>query len=141
MARRIWKPGESGNPSGRPKGSRNRLTMMREALITPTEARDVVAKLVESARGGDTQAAGILMDRIWPKLRPTSPAIAFPLPDADLASQAEAVVREMADGNMPVADAAAILSSLSAVARIHETSEFERRLKALEERGFKREGR
>lgn len=61
-------------------------------------------------------------------------------PQADLASQAEAVMREAADGNMPVADAAAILSSLSAVARIHETSEFERRLKALEERGFKREG-
>jgi hypothetical protein len=58
-----------------------------------------------------------------------------------LASQAEAVVREMADGNIPVADAAAILSSLSAVARIHETSDFEKRLKALEMRGFKKEGR
>lgn len=140
MARKIWKPGESGNPAGRPKGSRNRLSVMRESLITPGEARDVVAKLVESARNGDTQAASVLMDRIWPKLRPTSPAIAFPLPEADLASQAEAVVREMAAGALPVQDAAAIVASLSSVARIKQVSDFEARLKALELRGFKREG-
>lgn len=140
MARKIWKPGESGNPAGRPKGSRNRLSVMRESLITPGEARDVVAKLVESARNGDTQAASVLMDRIWPKLRPTSPAIAFPLPEANLASQAEAVVREMAAGALPVQDAASILASLSSVARIRETSDFEARLKALEMRSFKRGG-
>lgn len=141
MTRKIWKPGESGNPAGRPKGSKNRLTALREALISPSDAREVVAKLVESARNGDTQAAGILMDRIWPTLRPSSPAIAFHLPEADLASQAEAVVREMAAGVLPVHDAAAILSSLSAVARIKETSDFEQRLKALEKRGFTREGK
>jgi hypothetical protein len=141
MTRRIWKPGESGNLAGRPKGIKNKVSLLREALISPVEAREVVAKLVESATAGDTQAAGILMDRLWPRLRPSSPAIAFPLPDADLAAQAEAVMRECADGRIPVAEASAILSSLSAVARIHETSEFERRLKALESRGFKKEGR
>lgn len=141
MARKTWKPGESGNPAGRPKGSRNRLSVMREALITPAEARAVVEKLVESARNGDTQAASVLMDRIWPKLRPAAPAIAFPLPEADLASQAEAVLREMAAGALPVQEAAAIVASLSSVARIKQVSDFEARLKALELRGFKREGR
>lgn len=138
MAGRVWKPGESGNPAGRPKGARNKLSLMRDALVTPAEAREVVAKLVESAKGGDTQAASILMDRLWPRLKPQSPAVAFPLPDADLGSQAEAVVREMADGRMPVQDAAAILGSLSAVARIREASDLEQRIKALELRTFKR---
>ncbi|WP_146908832.1 DUF5681 domain-containing protein [Arenimonas daejeonensis] len=132
-------PGRSGNPSGRPKGIKNRLSVLRESLVTPGEAREVVAKLVESARGGDTQAAGILLDRIWPKLRPTSPAIALALPEGDLAEQAEAVVRELAAGNLPAADASHILGSLSAVAKIKEVTEFERRLEALEKRHlFKR---
>lgn len=109
--------------------------------MTADEARAVVAKLVESARGGDTQAAGILMDRLWPKLRPQSAGVAFPLQEADLASQAEAVVREMAAGGIPIADAAAILGSLSAVARIKQVSDFETRLERLEKRSLaKREG-
>lgn len=141
MSRSTFKPGKSGNPRGRPVGSKNRLTAIREALITPAEAREVVGVLVASARNGDTQAAGILLDRLWPRLRPSSPAIAFPLPETDLASQAEAVMREAAAGALPVQEAAAIVASLSSVARIKQVSDFEARLKALELRGFKREGR
>lgn len=129
-----FKPGQSGNPTGRPKGSRNRLSVLREALISPADAREVVAKLVESAKAGDTAAAGILMDRLWPKLRPQAPAAQFDLPATDLAGQAEAVVREMADGRLPVEQASQILGSLGAVARIKEVSDFEKRLEALEKR-------
>ncbi len=125
-------PGKSGNPAGRPKGSRNRHSLLRESLVTASEAREVVAKLVESAKAGDTAAAGILMDRLWPKLRPQAPVAQFDLPAADLAQQAEAVVREMADGRLPVEQGSQILGSLSAVARIKEVSEFEKRLEALE---------
>lgn len=125
-------PGKSGNPAGRPKGSRNRHSLLRESLVTAAEAREVVAKLVESAKAGDTGAAGILMDRLWPKLRPQAPVAQFDLPAADLAQQAEAVVREMADGRLPVEQGSQILGSLSSVARIKEVSEFEKRLAALE---------
>lgn len=127
-------PGQSGNPAGRPKGSRNRLSVLRESLVTASEARDVVAKLVESAKAGDTQAASILMDRLWPKLKSQSPALSVPLPDGDLADQAEAVVREMAAGMIPVADAGQMLGALASVAKIKEVTEFEQRLKALEQR-------
>lgn len=29
----AWKPGESGNPAGRPKGARNKATLAVEALL------------------------------------------------------------------------------------------------------------
>ena len=29
----TWRPGESGNPAGRSAGSKNRLTLAREAII------------------------------------------------------------------------------------------------------------
>lgn len=127
-------PGHSGNPAGRPKGSRNRVSLLRESLVTAAEAREVVAKLVESARAGDTQAAAILMDRLWPKLKPQSPALAIPLPSGGLAAQAEAIVQEMAAGAIPVAEAGEMLSALAAVARIKEVDDFEKRLEALERR-------
>jgi hypothetical protein len=35
-----WKPGQSGNPRGRPKGSRNIATMLNEALNQKITVRD-----------------------------------------------------------------------------------------------------
>ena len=126
--------GQSGNPAGRPKGSRNRMSVLRESLVTVTEAREVVAKLVESAKAGDTQAASILMDRLWPKLKSQAPALAVPLPEGDLADQAEALFREMASGMIPVADAGQMLTALASVVKIKESAEFEKRLRSLEQR-------
>ena len=133
MAGRFVK-GQSGNPAGRPKGSRNRMSVLRESLVTAAEAREVVAKLVESAKAGDTQAASILMDRLWPKLKSQAPALAVPLPEGDLADQAEAVFREMASGMIPVADAGQMLTALASVVKIKESAEFEKRLRSLEQR-------
>lgn len=126
--------GQSGNPAGRPKGSRNRMSVLRESLVTAAEAREVVAKLVESAKAGDTQAASILMDRLWPKLKSQAPALAVPLPEGDLADQAEAVFREMASGMIPVTDAGQMLAALASVVKIKESAEFEKRLRSLEQR-------
>lgn len=42
-----FKPGESGNPNGRPKGQRNYATIYREALIKIGEARDMTPEEVE----------------------------------------------------------------------------------------------
>ena len=67
---------------------------MSKKQANPQQFEQMIAELETIVN--NTQAAGILLDRILPRLRPTSPAIAFPLPEADLASQAEAVMREAA---------------------------------------------
>ena len=68
-----WKPGQSGNPKGRPRGSRNILTMFNEALqlkvqiqergtlrtITVREA--IVRKLISQGLKGDLKAISFVL--------------------------------------------------------------------------------
>jgi hypothetical protein len=82
-----FKPGESGNPNGRPKGSRNRATIAREVLemarILPKEKFDILKKnypsitndmsvekiasivLANNAIGGDANSYKALMDSAY----------------------------------------------------------------------------
>jgi Family of unknown function (DUF5681) len=65
-----FQPGQSGNPSGRPAGSRNRVSEFREAIegaVTPEEITAVARKLLSLAIAGDTQAARVLLDRVLGK--------------------------------------------------------------------------
>tara|TARA_Y100000004_G_scaffold42157_1_gene46058 strand:- start:1157 stop:1507 length:351 start_codon:yes stop_codon:yes gene_type:complete len=74
--RPAWKPGESGNPNGRPKGSKNRSTIAKRWLesnqkyfnpLTNQEEtlsqEDIMSlALIKKARNGDVNAYKALMD-------------------------------------------------------------------------------
>lgn len=45
-----WKPGQSGNPKGKPKGARNKATLAAQALLDG-EAEELARKAVEMALG------------------------------------------------------------------------------------------
>jgi hypothetical protein len=57
--------GTSGNPSGRPPGSRNKTTLMMEGLLEG-EAEQLFRKAVELALGGDVQALRLCLERLMP---------------------------------------------------------------------------
>ena len=71
----LWKPGQSGNPKGRPKGSKNKLSLLREAVLESAENivlsnfEDIVQATVELAKQGDATALKIVWDRIIPAKR------------------------------------------------------------------------
>jgi uncharacterized protein DUF5681 len=60
-----FKPGQSGNPSGRPKGSRHKTTLAIEELLDG-EAEEITRKAIEKAKDGDTAALRICLDRLSP---------------------------------------------------------------------------
>lgn len=81
-----FKPGESGNPAGRPKGSRNRQTIVREMLDAAIHARfndipiikpvdgetnfeNMVAAQIAKALRGDTTAFKELADSGFGKVK------------------------------------------------------------------------
>jgi hypothetical protein len=82
--------------------------------------------------GGDTAAAGLLLSRLAPSLKPRDELIAVKLPDGDVLAQARAVVAAVADGQITPGDGKALLDGLAAVVKIQEITELAKRVEALE---------
>src|SRR6516225_4824452 len=61
--RRPFEKGRSGNPAGRPRGSRNRSTLAAQLLLQG-EAEALTRKAVELALGGDPTALRLCLDRL-----------------------------------------------------------------------------
>jgi Family of unknown function (DUF5681) len=73
----LFKPGQSGNPAGRPKGARNATTLAVEALLDG-EGEALTRKAIDLAKKGDMQALKLCMDRIVPPRRDRPLAFALP---------------------------------------------------------------
>lgn len=68
-----WKEGQSGNPNGRPKGSKNRSTLVREMLEARldenhTYAQAMTKAVMEKAMAGDVTAWDKLFDSAFGKI-------------------------------------------------------------------------
>ena len=63
-----FRKGTSGNPAGKPKGTRNKATVLLEA-ISDDDLSAIVKELVTKAKSGDLTAIKILLDRLIPPLR------------------------------------------------------------------------
>jgi hypothetical protein len=130
-----WKPGQSGNPKGRPRGSRNRVTLV--ALAAMEEGADAIArKVVDMAKEGDISAARLVIERLVPvaKERP----IFLALPDtgsAEGVAQAQAaILQAVAAGDLLPGEAATLAGIVEARRKAVETLELEQRITALEGR-------
>lgn len=110
-----FKPGQSGNPAGRAKGSVNRqLSALREA------ADKVLPLVVEKALAGDADAQRLILDRALPRVKAVTPAEAFTLPEGDLLAQVQAVLRQVADGELSPTAAAEVVGMVATAAKVEE---------------------
>ena len=130
---RPWPKGQSGNPAGRRRGSRNKATMMA-ALYLDGEAEGLVRKAVEMAYAGDALALRLCLERtIAPRRDRPEP---FRLPPgesaADLAPAMAAVMTAAARGVITTGQAAEMASVVATRLRAIEAAEFDRHLTALE---------
>ena len=135
---RPFESGKSGNPKGRPKGSRNQATLLAEQLLEG-EVEAIVRKLVNTALEGDTTALRLCLERLVAPKRERR--IAFTLPAqiksaADAATASSAVLNECAAGNLSPTEASEIMALISSHVRVLEVSDIEARVAVLE-RGSK----
>jgi hypothetical protein len=130
---RPFERGRSGNPSGRPKGHRNRATVAMEELLDG-EAKALTRKLVEKALEGDVAALRLCFDRLLPPRRDRPVAFALPKIESvkDVPAAAAAILEACADGTLSPGQAAEIMNLLSTYGRTLADTEIEARIAALE---------
>lgn len=127
-----WKPGQSGNPNGRPPGSSESGKLRADI---EKKVPGIVAKLVRQANDGDVQAARLLLERVLPPLRATEQPVSMPFPaEASLTEQGRAVLKAAADGVLTSSQASQMMTGLGSLARLVESDELARRVAALEEK-------
>ena len=129
MTTAKFKPGQSGNPKGRPK-NKTPATLLRKSIID--DMPGIILKLVEQAKEGDTAAAKILLDRCVPSLKPQAMAINLPV-NGTLAEQGGEIIRATLSGQIPPDIGAQLITALSNQGRLIELQELTERIEKLEE--------
>lgn len=131
--KKLWQPGQSGNPKGRPKGSRNRRTVLGEDF--EKQGAEVMGVVIEAAKAGDMTAAGLVLARLAPPLRAQSPVVQFELDRSlTLTEQAGQVIAAVADGQLPPDAGKMLLDSLAAYANMKSVDELAEKLEEIERR-------
>ncbi|MCU1122440.1 DUF5681 domain-containing protein [Burkholderia multivorans] len=130
---RGWQPGQSGNPKGRPVGSRNKKNVIAEEFAKDGSA--VARVVMDAALAGDMQAANMVLQRLSPPLRARAEKVTFQLtPDAPLSEQAAQILQAVSDGQIDPDTGKLLIDCIQSVAGIRAVDELEARLAALEEK-------
>src|SRR5215813_4303111 len=121
--------GQSGNPSGKPKGCRNAITILFDDLLKDN-AKELIEKAIEMAKGGDGPALRLCIERLAParKDRP----VWFDLPEMkearDAVNASAAIVAAVAAGELTPTEASELAKLIDSYTRVLQAAEFEERL-------------
>ena len=121
----VFKPGKSGNPSGKPKGARNKTTVAMEKLLDD-DAATITSKAIELAKNGDLTALRLCLERIIPprKDRPVN----FDMPEikthSDALVAATAIMRAVAGGDLTPSEAAELSKTIDSFVRRRVPKEY-----------------
>ena len=130
-----WKKGQSGNPAGKPPGSRHKVTLAVERLLYG-EGEELTRKAIELAKEGDLTALKLCLERICPprKSRP----ISIDLPDVKTSEGVSlaqtSVVQAVGEGEITPEEGQVLSNILESRRKSIESEDHERRLYELESR-------
>ena len=75
MKKKGFQKGQIGNPNGRAKGSKNKVTLLREAVkqgaedLMIKELPKIIEVVIKQAQEGDLTAAKMILDRTIPVIK------------------------------------------------------------------------
>lgn len=124
-----WKPGQSGNPKGRPPGTSD-VQKLRAAIADKVPG--ILDAMLARALDGDVGAARVLLERTVPPLKAVEPPQPLTLPDGSLTEQGRAILAAVASAELAPSQGAALLGALGTLARVAEIDELAARVAALE---------
>jgi hypothetical protein len=136
---RPFAKGQSGNPKGRPEGSRTNIAMRVDELLE-AEFEAVTIALLDKAKEGDATALRMVMDRIAPSRK--SRPIQIELPSirtlGGVTDASEAILAAVANGTITPDEGQALSVIVEGRRKVIETDDLAKRISDLEERLPKR---
>jgi hypothetical protein len=128
-----FRKGQSGNPDGRPKGSRNITTVALESLLDG-QATVLTQKAIDLALTGDMAALRLCLDRILPPRKDRPLTFHFPAITnaAEAANTMSAILAAVASGEITPTEASEIGKLVDSYVRAVEATELAARIERLE---------
>lgn len=126
----AFKPGDKNiNRSGRPPGTPDRRSQLRE-LIKP-HVPELIDKALQLARGGDSGAIRLLLDKVIPALKPVSEPVELDISGGNATAQATAIFQAAIAGEISLDEANGMTTMLLSQARIAEIDGNNSNIKAM----------
>jgi hypothetical protein len=124
----------SGNPNGRPKGSRNQKSFLAEQLLEDN-AEAIITKLVERALESDKVALALVAKYVLPIRRSRSVSIELPKITniSEAARAAEMVLEEASRGEITPDEATTFINLITSLVNI-QNADLARRIDELEKK-------
>jgi Family of unknown function (DUF5681) len=128
-----FKKGQSGNPNGRARGSRNRTTILADQIFdeklfgADKKAEALISKAIALAEGGDRACLRLCFERIAPvrKDRPVQFELPAMTEAKDAVNASASIVAAVAGGELTPNEAAELSKVVDSYARTLQAVEFE----------------
>lgn len=125
----VFKAGQSGNPIGRPKGTKDRRSLFRD-MVEPS-CLQLVKKAIDMALEGNEQMLRLLLDRMLPA-KPKDDPIDINLAGENSLGKAQKIFIALSKKKITASEATDLLCAVVAETKIQAIADFERRLEILE---------
>jgi hypothetical protein len=88
--------------------------------------------MVAAAKGGDVQAARLILERILPPVKPIEQCIELAMVGDTLTDKGKAVLGAISTGELAPGQGSQLITAIGALARVIELDDLERRISELE---------
>jgi hypothetical protein len=136
-----WRPGESGNPAGRPRGKRGRAAELFDEIVDERRFRSIVEKAAALAEGGNVACLGAILKLRIPPPREIAVQEQVVLPELKEASDAVAALRVIAEaaarGDIDADHARGLTVTVTAFIDAIKVADLAERIATLESRSQK----
>ena len=123
--------GQSGNPAGRPPGSKSFQAQLRAALEEHGE--EILEKLIERAKKGEPTSGRFLIERLMPAMKSAPVQVPLRLEGSPV-EQAEQIKSALAEGLLTLDEARTLLDAVRTVEVVKAASELPDRIKEIEDK-------
>jgi hypothetical protein len=131
-----FQKGVSGNPAGKPRGTKSRANQLIDKLFSanPEDLEAIVRATVKAARGAEPWAVEAILKRCW--IPPKGRLLKFPLPPIKtlehVAAAQSGLLQAVANGQITSAESVELSAVVERIGKALADSQVEERIARLE---------